>query len=519
MDRLKGIKNIIFDFGGVLVDLKPQACLDAFTALGIPQVADYMTPYGHKGPFGQVENGDITIREFRDEIRRLFEVSATDKEIDDAWAAFLVHTPKNKMRMVHELNKKYRVFLLSNTNPIHIQKLKEFDDAGYPVKECFEKLYLSYEIGLSKPGKAIFKYVIKDAGIKPEETLLVDDSPANCNTGAELGMKTFQPHPYEDFTDELLKPEPCVATLGFFDGVHKGHRFLIEETKRIAKERGLPPMVITFWPHPRMVLHSNFCPQLLTDRIEKEELLAKTGVYYVRTLPFDTTLAGMSARQFMDEILKQRLNVTCLVIGFDNRFGNNLTESFEDYLQYGKELGIEVLQARPYLYSEARKSGKSKVEAEIAEDVTVSSSLIRRYLLSGKLENANTALGYNYNLKGVVVGGHKIGQTLGFPTANISLCDSNKLIPAFGVYAVWVYVDGKRYKGMMDIGKRPTLRAGTESSIEVNILNFEGNIYGKEIGVEFVKLFRYEQTFPDVDALAAQLAKDRVYVDKLLKLN
>ncbi|MDD4972614.1 MAG: HAD family phosphatase, partial [Paludibacter sp.] len=196
MVRLKGIKNIIFDFGGVLVDLEPQACLDAFAALGLPQVADYLTPYGHQGPFGQVENGDITIAEFREQIRELFNISLTDEQIENAWAAFLIHTPEYKMHMVHELGKKYRVFLLSNTNPIHIRKLQEFEEAGYPVKECFEKLYLSYEIGLSKPGKPIFEFVMQDAGIKPEETLLVDDSPANCQTASELGMRTYQPQPY-----------------------------------------------------------------------------------------------------------------------------------------------------------------------------------------------------------------------------------------------------------------------------------------------------------------------------------
>lgn len=518
MVQLEGIKNIIFDFGGVLVDLKPQACLDAFAALGIPQVADYLTPYGHKGPFGQVENGDIDIAEFRDEIRRLFDVSVSDKDIDDAWSAFLVHTPRNKMRMVHELNKKYRVFLLSNTNPIHIRKLDEFDEAGYPIKECFEKLYYSYEIGLSKPGKAIFKYVLRDAGIKPEETLLVDDSPENCKVAAELGFRTFQPKPFEDFSNELIKPEPCVATLGFFDGVHKGHRFLIEETKRMAEGKGLPSMVVSFWPHPRMVLHSNFYPQLLTDSTEKEDLLINTGVTYVRTLHFDTNLASLSARQFMDEVLKKELSVSCLVIGFDNHFGNNPTDGFEDYQRYGKELGVEVLQANPFFYSEVNRTTKSKKESEGSEHLTVSSSLIRRYLLAGKLDEANAALGYNYNLKGVVVSGHQIGQKLGFPTANISMGDSYKLIPAFGVYAVWVYVDGKRFKGMMNIGRRPTLRAETECSLEVNLLNFSGNLYGKEIRVEFIKRFRQEQTFPDVDALAAQLSKDRDYVDKLLTI-
>jgi len=510
MVRLKGINNIIFDLGGVLVDLDQQACIDAFAALGLPQVADYLTPYGHQGPFGQIEVGEITIAEFCDEIRRIFNVSLTDEQIENAWAAFLIHIPVYKIRMVHELNKKYRVFLLSNTNLIHIHKLKAFDDAGYPLKECFEKLYYSFEIGLSKPGKPIFEYVIKDAGIKPEETLFIDDSPANCRTAAELGMKTYQPLPFEDFTGELLQPEACVATLGFFDGVHRGHQFLIEETKRIAREKGLESMVVSFWPHPRTVLRSNFCPQLLTDQKEKEERLVKTGVDYVRTLSFDTDLSGLSARTFMDEILRQELHVKVLVIGFDHRFGNNRSDGFEDYQRYGKELGMEVLQAKPYLFKEVIGKFKS------FEDETISSSLIRRCLLAGKIEEANASLGYMYRLKGTVVGGHQIGRTMGFPTANISPADPNKLIPAPGVYAVWVEVERKRYKGMLDIGRRPTLHADSDISIEVHLLNFEGSLYAKEISVEFVQRFRQEITFPDLEALTVQLVKDKDYVEKIL---
>jgi len=501
MVRLKGIKNIIFDFGGVLVDLKKQNCLDAFTELGFPQAAELLGNYGHKGPFGQVENGDITLPELCEDIRKTYNLSISDDEIEKAWAAYLLHTPEKKMRMVHELAKKYRVFMLSNTNPIHIKKLQEFEEAGFPLKECFEKLYLSYEIGHSKPGKEIFEYVIKDAGIKPEETLFLDDGPANCKTAAELGMRTFQPQPFEDFTNDFLRPDACVATLGFFDGVHRGHQFLIEETKKVAKEMGLPSMVISFWPHPRMVLHSNFCPQLLTDKTEKEEYLARTGVDFVHTLTFDANLAELSARDFMDEILKQELNVKTLVIGFDHRFGNSRSDGFEDYQKYGKELGIDVLQASPYMYS---------------DDLTVSSSLIRRCLLAGKLEDANKSLGYDYRLKGTVVGGHHIGQSLGFPTANILPADPNKLIPAFGVYAVWVDVDGKRFKGMLNIGRRPTLHCESGVTIEVHLLHFEGNLYNKEISVDFVKRFRQELTFPDLEALTAQLEADRDFVDHLL---
>lgn len=508
MIRLQGIKNIIFDFGGVLVDLKPQACLDAFAALGLPQVADYLTPYGHQGPFGKVENGDIDLHQFRDEIRETFQVNLTDQQIEEAWGAFLLHTPLKKIQMVHELAKHYRVFLLSNTNPIHIRKLEEFDDAGYPVSECFEKLYLSYQVGLSKPGRAIFEHVLADAGLKPEETLLVDDAPANCQTASELGMRTYQPEPFEDFTAELLQPEACVATMGFFDGVHLGHRFLIDETIQVAKNRNLPSMVISFWPHPRTVLQTNFCPQLLTDRFEKEEKLLASGADYIRTLTFDQALSEMPARQFMEEILQQELHVKVLVIGFDHRFGNNRTDDFESYVRYGREIGMEVLQAKPFVLQDiAREDGPQ----------TISSSYIRRCILAGRMAEANAALGYIYEVRGTVVGGHQIGRQLGFPTANIEPLDSFKLLPAFGVYAVWTEVKGKRYKGMLDIGRRPTLHKDSDVTIEVHLLDFKGDLYHQEIKVGFVERFRADVAFPDVDALVAQLFKDREYVDSLLQ--
>lgn len=507
MIRLKGIKNIIFDFGGVLVDLKPQACLDAFAALGIPQVSQMLTPYGHKGPFGEVENGSITIEQFRDEIRAQFNAKLTDDQIDDAWAAFLLHIPLNKIRMVSELASQYRVFLLSNTNPVHIRKLKEFEDNGFAIEKCFEKLYLSYEMGMSKPGKEIFLQILKDADIKPEETLLVDDGPANCKTAQELGFKTYQPQPFENFTEDILRPGDCVATMGFFDGVHEGHKYLINEVTDIAFRKNLPSLVLNFWPHPRTILNTGFYPQLLTTREERNELLSKTGADFVRTIEFNSEIAGMSAKDFMQKILKDEFNVSTLVIGYDHRFGNDRADGFEEYLKYGEEIGIEVIKSRPYIIDKKTCEGA---------DITVSSSLIRRCLLSSKLDDANELLGRPYSFSGTVVGGRMIGRTLGFPTANIELTDKYKLIPSAGVYAVWVYLDDKKYKGMMNIGRRPTLRAESDLVIEVHILNFSGNLYGRKLNIQFVKRLRSEELFTDTESLAGQLEKDRDNVETLL---
>lgn len=518
MIRLRGIKNIIFDFGGVLVDLDPQACLDSFARLGLPQVADYLTPYGHKGPFGKVENGEIDLPTFRQQIRETFNVSLEDEQIDKAWAAFLMHIPYNKMKLVYELAKKYRVFLLSNTNPIHIKKLQEFDDSGFPVKECFEKLYLSYEIGHSKPGKDIYEYLLKDAGILPDETLLVDDGPANCKTAELLGIHTYQPKPFEDFTEEFTRPEECVATMGFFDGLHTGHKFLIDETRSVAKAKGLPSMVISFWPHPRTVLNTNFYPQLLTTKEEKEEYLKASQVDYVRTITFDADLAQMGAKDFMKKVLKDEFNISCLVIGYDHRFGNKRSVGFEQYVEYGKEIGIEVIKAKPYLLKEDLSNKISEVlKSELSNDATVSSSLIRRTILAGSMAEANEMLGYTYSLKGKVVGGQQIGRTLGFPTANIEPDDENKIIPAMGIYAVWVYYGDKRYKGMLDIGRRPTLHKDSDLIIEVHLIGFSGNLYGKVLKLEFVERFRKEFLFTDVESLVNQLRLDQEYVENFLK--
>lgn len=520
MIQLKGIKNIIFDFGGVLVDLDPKKSLVAFATLGMSRVTEFLTLYGHSGPFGQIENGDIGVDQFHDAVRSLFGVTATDEQIDDAWQSFLGDIPVAKMHMVHELAKTHRVFLLSNTNPIHIRRLKEFDENGYPLHECFEKCYYSFELGLSKPGKAIFELILNDAGLKPEETLFIDDGPANCATAASLGIKTYMPQPFEDIAGRLLRPSECVATMGFFDGVHCGHQFLIETTRKIAAEKGLPSLVISFWPHPRMVLHADFYPQLLTDLEERSELLKETGTDYQLLLDFDVNLAGLNAEAFM-KLLKEEWNVNTLVVGFDHRFGNSRSDSIDDYRRYGLALGIEVVQADPFFLSQVSENlhlSSSTLQVLLSHPgkTTISSSLVRRLILAGEMEAANLALGRPYAVKGVVVGGHRIGNSLGFPTANIQPVFPNKLIPAIGVYAVWVFQEGKAFKGMLNIGRRPTLHADSPIVIEVHLLNFSGDLYGKTLTIRFMKRIRQEEHFANIDALVEQIGRDKEQVKSFL---
>lgn len=261
-----------------------------------------------------------------------------------------------------------------------------------------------------------------------------------------------------------LPLEPCVATIGFFDGVHLGHRFLIEQVKELAKDKGLRSALITFPVHPRQVMKSDYRPELLTTPEEKIELLKAQGVDYCIMLDFTVELSQLSALSFMKDILQQRYNVSTLIIGYDHRFGHNRSEGFEDYVRYGQQIGMNVYRA----------------QACMIDDLNISSSLVRTYLLEGKIDLSTRYLGYNYSIEGVVVGGYRVGRTIGFPTANLDLRESNKLIPSDGVYAVRVEVKGCLYAGMLNIGYRPTLDNGSKKSIEVHILRFDEDIYDEK---------------------------------------
>lgn len=299
---------------------------------------------------------------------------------------------------------------------------------------------------------------------------------------------------------ELLKGKELVATIGFFDGVHRGHRFLIEELKEVARERNLPSAVITFPEHPRAVLHSDYQPKLLNSFEEKLEHLASTGVDYCIVLDFTVALSRLTARQFITAVLAEQLHVKILLIGYDHRFGRNRADGFEQYVEYGAECGMEVLQATAY--DEGR--------------VAVSSSEIRRLLSLCQVEQAGHLLTYPYQLKGSIVSGYKVGRTLGFPTANIEVDEPFKVIPGIGVYAVRVCLEGKRYKGMLYIGNRPTLNNGPQISLEVHVLHFSGDIYNEEITVAFAEYVRGDIKFNSLDELRAQLNRDRETVDRLL---
>ena len=298
-----------------------------------------------------------------------------------------------------------------------------------------------------------------------------------------------------------------VATIGFFDGVHKGHQFLLRQVVKEAKKVGGIPACITFDCPPREVVRSpkrdEWSMKQLTTLPEKIQLLQEIGVEEVQVLHFTPEIAKMSAYDFMREMLKERWDVGVLLIGYDHRFGHNREEGFEDYVRYGQEIGIQVLQAQVY-----------------EEDfITVSSSLIRETLLQGRVTDSRKLLGYDYFIDGVVVDGVKVGRKLGYPTANIEV-PAEKLIPCDGVYAVQAALnpsltlpqgEGKRnpplYNGMLNIGWRPTFN-GNKRTIEVNLFDFDGDIYSKHITLHFIDFLRPEQKFNSPEALIAQLALD-----------
>ena len=337
-----------------------------------------------------------------------------------------------------------------------------------------------------------------------------------------------------------------IATIGSFDGVHRGHQCLLKQVRRIADERGLRSMAVTFGCSPKRVLGMADVPQLSTIE-ERTTLLRQSGMDEVAVLDFTPQMAAMTARDFMQQVLREQLGVAVLIIGYDHRFGRGRTEGFDDYVHYGREMGIEVLR------------GGACMEG----DRPISSSRIRQLLTEGHVAEANRLLGYPYSLQGQVVGGYREGRKMGFPTANIELSDTCKLLPADGVYAVYVYgqqatdkvaiereqrllagsaehsnfnkVNNPQpnlpdenkfqfpifnsqfnYMGMLNIGYRPTLNNGRERSIEVHILDFDGNLYGKTLTVEFIYRLREERTFANTEELTGQLQQDEKRVRALL---
>lgn len=289
-----------------------------------------------------------------------------------------------------------------------------------------------------------------------------------------------------------MRNEYC-ATIGFFDGVHRGHQFIIDSLTTMAHAQGRQSLVITFDRHPRQVVHADYVPQLITTTDEKLQLLHATAADRIEVLHFDAQMAQLSAYEFMRQVLHKKYGVAMLLTGYDNRFGHNRAEGFADYVRYGEEMGMKVLQNTPI----------------DIDGMRVSSSLIRRLIVEGNITEANNCMGHPYSITGSVAHGFQEGRRIGFPTANIVPESAEKLVPGNGVYTTRVSVEGGEWMpAMLNIGTNPTFQR-QQTTIEAHIIGFEGDIYGRKVRVEFGRKLRDEQRFESVEALQKQLEADK----------
>lgn len=295
--------------------------------------------------------------------------------------------------------------------------------------------------------------------------------------------------------------ERPVLTTGTFDGVHKGHQVILQRLKELARKEEGESVLFTFHPHPRMVLHPGDTDlKLLNTQQEKEQLLAEAGLDHLLIVPFSRTFSRMHALDYVRDVLVDALRVHAVVIGYDHRFGRNR----EGDLGLLEQLG----EAYDFMVEE--------IPAQEIEHVKVSSTKIREALLGGDVHRAADLLGYTYSLTGVVVKGDQRGRTIGWPTANISLGDPNKLVPGNGVYAITASTRHGEHQGMMNIGVRPTIAGGGERTIEAHLFGFDREIYGEPITVHLRHRTRDEMRFAGLDALKQQLASDKEQAIRLL---
>ncbi len=298
--------------------------------------------------------------------------------------------------------------------------------------------------------------------------------------------------------EEYRKVKNPVVSVGTFDGVHIGHSKILERVVRLADECEGESVVITFHPHPRLVIHPDSKNLKFINTLEKKyELIGKNGIDHLVIIPFTVEFASTGAENFIKKILFKKIGVHKLVLGYDHHFGKNREGSFEELLTLAKDLGFGVEQ----------------IPVQDINEIAVSSTKIRNALKEGNIVLANTLLGYEYSITGTVVGGQKIGRGIGFPTANIELNDEYKLITAIGVYACRVKWGNKSFLGMSNIGHRPTINKG-ELTIEVHIFDFDEEIYGETITIYFVDRIRDEEKFESLDALRQQLIQDQETVKK-----
>ncbi len=300
--------------------------------------------------------------------------------------------------------------------------------------------------------------------------------------------------------EKFKKKDNAVVTSGTFDGVHIGHQKILNTLKNIANKKGGETVLITYWPHPRLVLDpANNTIKLLTSFAEKVRVLESFGLDHLIKIPFTKEFSQLSSAQFIKEILVDGIGTRTLVIGYDHKFGHNREGSFESLKVNASNYGFTIRE----------------IPRQDIKNVGVSSSKIRKSLSNGDIHISNQFLGWEYCLNGKVVEGDQLGRKIGFPTANINIDSDLKLIPAGGSYAVRVVHKNRQYEGMLNIGTRPTVN-GSNQTIEVNIFDFDEQIYGDDIRIKMVRLIRKENKFESLDSLREQLLLDRELAKKML---
>lgn len=297
---------------------------------------------------------------------------------------------------------------------------------------------------------------------------------------------------YRDFSEIKGSYTACI---GFFDGVHKGHRFLLEHLQKEARLTNTLSAVISFANHPRKLIQPDFQLHLINTLDEKIANLSSTGIDACFLLDFTEDIRNLSAREFICDFLSAKMHVTKLLIGYDHRFGRDRAEGFEDYVRYGKSCGMEVVQEPVF---------------NDGTDRNYSSSEVRRNLISGNIAEATSILGQYYRLEGVVIHGHQLGRKLGFPTANLNPFEKDKIIPSNGVYAAKVQLEnGDSFPSMVNIGFRPTVDSEMNRlSVEAHIIGFEGDLYDQSITISFIERIRDERKMSSIEELKKQLSLD-----------
>jgi riboflavin kinase/FMN adenylyltransferase len=299
-----------------------------------------------------------------------------------------------------------------------------------------------------------------------------------------------------------FKAKNPVVTIGTFDGVHLGHQKVIQRLKQITKKHNGETVIFTFYPHPRLVTSPNETNlRLLTTLEEKINLFEKFGINHLVVYPFNKEFSELTYSEFVKQILVDKMKTSCLVVGYDHKFGKNREGGFEYLKKCASQFNFEI----------------EKLDVLSVDEEHVSSTRIREALQSGNIKLANHYFGYNFTLHGSVVSGKKLGRKMGFPTANVVASDKHKIIPGHGVFAVKVNVKGKVFNGMLNIGTRPTFNKNADNrSIEVNIFDFSDDIYGEEVTLIFIDKIRDEQKFDGIEKLVEQLKKDKVAALKIL---